>query len=313
MGSFINSAMGAIGLNSPVDTTNTNPYQAINYWQTEAKGLNDQLKNQASGGAGINPAQQQYLQNAQGIQQQQANLYSQNRALNPGLAARLAGNTGANAQMHAASDAGIQQAQQQLAAQQLLGGLYSSQQQAQNQAGQINADIGKGNQSTHGTFIGGILNGLSAGGAHAATKAHGGMIEGNDHIQALSQIMYGNSSPAPLHANQGGKVPVLVSPGERYLNPQEAEQVASQQANPITAGEKIQGQAKVKGDSLKNDVVPKALDEGGVVIPRSVMMGENPEKEAAKFVAKALAEHGKSPEGEFRNALQRVVQGRKNK
>lgn len=85
----------------------------------------------------------------------------------------------------------------------------------------------------------------------------------------------------------GGKVPAMVSPGEIYLPPAQAVAVAKGVASPMQ-GEVIPGKAKVKGDSLKNDIVPKTLEEGGVVIPRSVLDGPNAHREAYKFVNAAL-------------------------
>jgi len=41
----------------------------------------------------------------------------------------------------------------------------------------------------------------------------------------------------------GGKVPALVSPGEKYLNPQAVQQVA-QGANPMSVGETIPASLK---------------------------------------------------------------------
>lgn len=87
----------------------------------------------------------------------------------------------------------------------------------------------------------------------------------------------------------GGEVPAMVSPGEKYLPPEEVKKVAQGQKEPHQAGVKIPGQAKVKGDSLKNDTVPMTLEEGGIVIPRSVMQSQNPEEQARKFVAAVLA------------------------
>ena len=90
-------------------------------------------------------------------------------------------------------------------------------------------------------------------------------------------------------AAKGGKVPVMLSPGEKTLNPREAKAVAEGKADPMRTGKKVPGQAKVKGDSLKNDTFPTTLDSGGVVIPRSVMNSKNPSKEAAKFVQAVMA------------------------
>ena len=88
---------------------------------------------------------------------------------------------------------------------------------------------------------------------------------------------------------EGGKVDAMLSPGEKYLKPEEVKPVAKGEKNIKEAGKSIPGQAKVKGDSLKNDVVPAKLEEGGVVIPRSVMQSKDPAEQARKFVAAIVA------------------------
>lgn len=52
--------------------------------------------------------------------------------------------------------------------------------------------------------------------------------------------------------------------------------------------------AQVKGDSLKNDVIPAELSEGEIVIPRHITMSPNAPQMAAEFVAKELAKRGKN-------------------
>lgn len=89
--------------------------------------------------------------------------------------------------------------------------------------------------------------------------------------------------------SQGGKVPAMVSPGEKYLPPSEVKKVALGQKSPLSAGRTIPGKAKVSGDSYANDTVPANLEEGGIVIPRSVMQSKNPAEQARKFVAAVLA------------------------
>jgi hypothetical protein len=388
MGGFLS---GVLGTNSSVQTSNTSPYQALQPWQQTAQGLNAQLQTEAAGG-GPNPSQQRFLQNSQQVAQQQAANYAQNRALNPGLAARMAGNTAANLQQNAASTAGIQQAQQQLAAQQLQGNVLSQQQTALNQAGAVNAGIAAGNQQQAGQITGGLLGGIGS----ALGLAHGGMVPKYDGggtvmpsssdwsqwaqnssgvpsaqdwaltmgapqstpiqttstggasssigkiLNGLSDNMSGSGPNSVSAFNQfsrymssGGRVPepkpepkinqvpksdrfnmnenkvsALVSPGEKYLKPDQAKKVAEGRADPMKTGEKIKGKAKVKGDSEANDTVPKTLEEGGIVIPRSEMGSE---EDAQKFVAQEMAKHMKSPEGEFREALKRAVAGRKNR
>lgn len=88
---------------------------------------------------------------------------------------------------------------------------------------------------------------------------------------------------------KGGKVPALLSPGERYLPPKEVKKVAEGKKSPMKAGEKIPGKAKVSGDSTKNDIVPKTLTSGGIVLPRSVTEHKNAPEEAKKFVQAIIA------------------------
>lgn len=446
MGGFLS---GALGTNSQVNTTGASPVSELQpYQQTAQNQLIPQLQTEAAGG-GPNPAQQQYLQNSQQISQNQANTYAQNRSLNPGLAARMAGNTAAGQQQQAASTAGIQQAQQQLGAQQLEGNVLSQQQTALNQAGAVNAQIAGGNQQAASGLVGGLMNGI---GGAASMMAKGGMVQGYDaggsvppnpmlyglspsisggaipsgegswdsgiannlskgvqsmipgtsdedtedtsgggstggegtsgmsgldsltsgpmgamggagaspaafakggtvspHLQKMADIYHGGVKmggggmmgglmqmlpmlamaaskggkiPGPMaepKINQvpqkdrfnmnSGKVPAVLSRGEEYLSPEKAKKVATGKENPMS-GEIIPGKAKVKGDSEKNDVVPKTLEVGGIVVPRSAMGSE---EDAQKFVAKEMAKHKKSPEGEFREALKRAVSGRKNK
>ncbi len=382
MGGFLSDVLGT---NSDVQTSSQNPYQALAPWQTAAQGLNTQLAVEGAGG-GPNPAQQQFLQNSQNIAQQQANVYSQNRALNPGLAARMAGNQAGNLQQNAASTAGIQQAQQQLAAQQLQGGLIHGQEQALNQAGAINAGVASGNQQAAEGIVGGLFNGAGAFmGKPPTSMADGGLVGADNDISQLYSMSRGNPGaqqmqsgignfgsglgdmlhkapeqpsmgvqslnavgggqggmtampyakggpvlPPHLHGmasiyhsnpklNQvpmqdrfsaGGRVPVMLSPGEKYIPPSETKKVASGQESSSKAGKTIPGKAQVSGDSTKNDTVPMNAEEGGIVIPRSKMGSE---EEAQKFVAQEMAKHMKTPEGEFHAALKRAVSGRKRK
>lgn len=61
----------------------------------------------------------------------------------------------------------------------------------------------------------------------------------------------------------------------------------------MVQGGGVPGKASVKGDSLKNDVVPAMLSPGEVVIPRHVMQSEDPVKGAAAFVAAVMAKKGR--------------------
>lgn len=83
---------------------------------------------------------------------------------------------------------------------------------------------------------------------------------------------------------EGGKVPALVSPGERYLPPHEVKNVLKGDKSPLQAGEKIPGTPKHPGNDYRNDTIPKTLDEGGFVIPNKILQGPNPHWEAMKFI-----------------------------
>lgn len=102
-----------------------------------------------------------------------------------------------------------------------------------------------------------------------------------------------NSDDSQFNAAKGGKVPAMVSPGEVYLDPKDVQKV-KQGADPIKAGEKIPGKAKVKGakNSYANDTVPKTLDEGGIVLPRSVTQAKHPHWEAHRFIKALAAKNG---------------------
>lgn len=125
--------------------------------------------------------------------------------------------------------------------------------------------------------------------------------EGQD---ALGDVFHGGSKPdstgepkpddGTIQAARGGPVRALVSPGERYLNPSEVEKVAKGKKDPMKAGEKIPGKAKVKGakNSYANDTIPKTLEEGGLVLPRSVTQSKHPHWEAHKFISAIMAKNG---------------------
>lgn len=113
----------------------------------------------------------------------------------------------------------------------------------------------------------------------------GGSIDPNEAGQIDN-----NETPAPL-AN-GGKVPAMLSPGERYLSPKAVAQV-KKGADPIKAGKKVPGEAKVKGakNDYANDTIPATLEEGGIVLPRSVTESAHPHWAAHKFVSAIMAKN----------------------
>lgn len=109
------------------------------------------------------------------------------------------------------------------------------------------------------------------------------------------ELSASNPSDMPMAA-KGGKVPAMVSPGEKYLKPQDVAKVKAG-ANPMQVGETIPGKPKVSGakNDYANDTVPKDLDEGGIVLPRSVTKSRNPEWAAHAFVKAYMAKGGLVP------------------
>lgn len=125
----------------------------------------------------------------------------------------------------------------------------------------------------------------------------GGAGKGVAALAALSRggdVMQGPHGHVAAYLSGGGAVPAMVSPGERYLSPDDVQKVIREGANPLTSGKKVPGKPKVKGDSLKNDTVPATLQEGGVVLPRHIMNKKNRDH-AELFVRRAV--HMRAPKG----------------
>lgn len=93
----------------------------------------------------------------------------------------------------------------------------------------------------------------------------------------------------------GGQVPVLLSPGERKLSPEQAKAAAGGKINPMKAGEKVPGKPKVAGakNDYANDTVKDKVEAGSIIIPRSITQGKDAEKKAMAFVRACLAKSGK--------------------
>ncbi len=165
--------------------------------------------------------------------------------------------------------------------------------QQNNQAG-INAGTGLA------SGVGTAISALAGGGGSKSTPAAGNNGTQFGDYSALAhggEVPFhwgGHLSGAPMPAMaSGGTVPAMVSPGEAYLPPEALAKVAQSKDKGGTIkqeAKKVPGKAKVKGDSLKNDTVPAALEPGGVVIPRTAMAHA---ESAAKFVEAILA-HSKA-------------------
>lgn len=135
----------------------------------------------------------------------------------------------------------------------------------------------------------GQLIGSGAKAISNAFKSSPTMVSDN---QTATQNFSNPDSQGVMNAAHGGKVPAKLSPGEVYLPPKKVSEVAKGKASPLE-GKKVPGKAKVKGDSLKNDTVNATLEEGGIVIPRSVINSKDPHKAASDFVAAVLSKHRK--------------------
>lgn len=114
------------------------------------------------------------------------------------------------------------------------------------------------------------------------------MVDPDQNAQDSVQALAGDVGYA-----SGGKVPAMVSPGERIIPPEKVKSVAEGKVSPMKVGTQVPGTPKVKGNSYANDTVPAKLPEGGFVIPNDIMQSKNPEANAAKFVRDFLAKKGK--------------------
>jgi len=138
--------------------------------------------------------------------------------------------------------------------------------------------------------IGGLFGGPSVEGQTQGGYAGANLGTDTSMPTAMNPMATSESIGAyKIPFSHGGEVPAMLSPGEKYLPPREVEEVAKGKKPVDKAGKMIPGRAKVDGDSLKNDTVHARLEEGGIVIPRSVMQSKNPSEQARKFVDAVLA------------------------
>lgn len=313
--------------------TGPNPAQAMLANATGANVANQAalMAGQRGAGANVGLMARQAGQQGANIQQQAAGqgaALQANQSLNAlGAAGNMAGQQvqnqmGATAQNNAANQAyqqGLLNAQGQYNASEA--GVQSSINSAN--AGMASTAM-KGQQDMIGGLLGGA--GSAMGMAEGGEVSQGGpqstfgkFLAGMEPMGNVAQLSQGANDfgsgigaalgrsfapSVPMQAgykmgNQiamkdGGKVPAMVSPGEGWLPPEKAKEVVKDGKNPLSIAEKIPGKPKYPGNDYRNDVVPKNLKEGGVVIPNSVMQSSDPAGNAAKFVAATLAKskHG---------------------
>lgn len=265
-------------------------------------------------GTGPNPAEAMLNQATGQNNAAQAALMAGQRGVgsNPGLIARQAAQQGSANQQNAIGQGATLQAQQSLNAlgqagnmantqagqqiaatgantsaqlgeqQNLLGAQANANNaavSAQNSVNSVNGTLANTGLQGQQKAIGGLFGGLGS----ALSLAHGGQVGGPKSFAGRHLAMA-----------KGGKVQdVMVSPGEIYLTPQKAREVANNKSKApevIGSAKKIPGKAPVKGDSLKNDIVPAKLERGGVVVPRSKA---NIPADAAKFIEAVFSKKGK--------------------
>lgn len=120
--------------------------------------------------------------------------------------------------------------------------------------------------------------------------------------ETAEQARAGTTEEMPASADgmpmaaKGGKVPVLLSPGERKLTPKAAQKVAKG-ANPIeestvVPGKYTPGDTK---DDYDKDTTKDAVEPGTVILPKSVTQAKHPEWAAHRFMVQLAAKGGKIP------------------
>lgn len=290
---------------------------ALNAQTPEAIAAQRQLlTNLQSQAAGTGPSAAQAMLNratAQGTAGTAAALAGQRGAgANVGLLGRNVATIAGQQQQDLASQAAMMRAQEQLSAQSQLAGLTGQQlgqvqsglgqeagaagnleqlktqtelQKARTQQGILGNVLGAVGTAVGGPLLGAIGSGVSnlfqKKGPAGSNISDYKNLAGGGYVDQFQSGMMGMA--------HGGKVPAMVSPGEKYLPPSEVKKVVAGKKPVTKAGETIPGKAKVAGDSLKNDTVKKTLTEGGIVIPRTVMQSKNPEDSARRFVAAVMA------------------------
>ncbi len=172
------------------------------------------------------------------------------------------------------------------------------------EGGDVAKTIEAGSPSPKSTATGedALFKGTSAlaSGIIKTAMANGGKVEDKKakikaiidaHMKANMQSL----QPQSATMAGGGKVPVMLSPGERYLSPNEAKAAKEGKVEPIRAGKKVPGKPTVGGakNDYANDTFATTAEAGGLVLPRSVTQAKDPGEAARKFVQAHMAKGGK--------------------
>lgn len=269
------------------------PTSASTVGQQQAQ-LAGQLGTEAAGG-GPSPAQIQYEQNANQIAQGAATNYAQNRSLNPGLAARMAGNTAAQTGQTAAGGAAAQQAQQQLAAQQEMGELTGQEQTGALQAAGINSQVSQNNANAVNNTQGGILSSLPivgslfADGGEVKKMAQGGSV----NVYSLGIPTFSNVNDLPdMSGGSGFSNPFASKPTNPVVDPQQ-NPVNSAAGADVTSGAPAGSALSLAGiEGAAPDAAAAALAKGGKVHKPMPNMSAPPQYPSAAFASGGMTPGG---------------------
>lgn len=247
----------------------------------DQQALAQQLMEQSRGG-GPNPAQMMLNQATNKGIQQNAGMLASSKGMNPAMAARLAGQNAAGMNQQAAGQGALMQAQQQLAAQGQLGGLYNQiGQQNLNQQQVLQNALASQNQLGVQAQMhpGDIGSRVYAAGADANAKKQAGMMGGLGSALAMFGTMGGGAGG---EAGGGGGMGGMDMAGGTELGGG-GMMVAAH-------GARVPGKANVGGDSASNDTVHAMLSPGEIVVPRS--KAQSPE-DAKEFIDHLMSREGK--------------------
>lgn len=275
--------------------------QAQTYGQQQS--LANTLLSQSNGTGGLSPAQNQLNQQTGNNVANQAALMAGQRgaSANVGAIARLAAQQGANTQQQSVGQAATLEAQERLAAQTALQNQYAQManqslqgeqiqqtgQAAQNNAinagelgtDKINSDAELENQKSSNGITGGFLNSLGSA-LPMISKGVGGLFSGGG-----SSLLAGGAGDAAVGGAGGlGAAIEGLGPAAVALAYDGGEIPKKSFSRALLDGGAVPGQAKVEGNSVKNDTEPTMLSPGEVVLPRSVTQSPNASQKAAEFM-----------------------------
>lgn len=158
----------------------------------------------------------------------------------------------------------------------------------------------QGPQSKFGKFLkgfgGGMKQPVNAAGSNAAPMTGPGALQAGMSNLIQGIFSKGNSDQQQDNSTQDfANGPVQSAPIDVTGGNVESENLAKGgMIRDFRSGGNVSAvnhkeKAVVKGNSYANDKIPAVLSEGEVVIPRSVMQGQNPADGAARFVQAVLA------------------------